>query len=121
MFIAGTAAFGLPGAIASIVVAGFFYSYLNALMLRRTLGISAGEILAELNRPLCAVAFMVGVLIAVGLAGPGDFFSPQGSWWSLGVKIVVGGVVFCGALYALWRFEGRPAGIEARLRQVVSR
>ncbi len=51
-FIAATALFGLTGAIWSIVLAGFFYSYLNAWMLKETLGITIGEIVTQLRRPV---------------------------------------------------------------------
>ena len=50
VFIAGAAAFGLPGAIWGIVVAGVFYSYLNAWMLRQTLGVTAGLVGTVENR-----------------------------------------------------------------------
>ena len=113
-FIAGTALFGLTGAIWSIVVAGVLYSYLNAWLLHRTLGITLGEILRQLRRPLGATA-------ADGRRGAGGrrgdaarrCFSAGGSWLSLLIKIVVGGVVFCGAQYAIWRLEGRPDGNRA--------
>ena len=38
VFVAGTALFGLPGSIWSIVVAGVLYSYLNAWLLRHCWG-----------------------------------------------------------------------------------
>ena len=120
-FIAGTALFGLAGTIWSLVVAGVLYSYLNAWLLRRTLGITLGEILFQLRRPLCAAALMVGVLLAFAAVLPLELFSESGSWLSLATKILVGGVVFCGVQYTVWRLEGRPAGIERRLLQVLSR
>jgi hypothetical protein len=52
---------------------------------------------------------------------PLELFSESGSWFSLMTKVMVGGVVFCSAQYAIWRLEGRPAGIEKRLLQVFSR
>jgi PST family polysaccharide transporter len=121
VFIAGAAAFGLPGAIWGIVVAGVFYSYLNAWMLRQTLGVTAGEILSQLRRPVSAVLVMIGAVLAVDATSPIDLFSPEGSWLSLAVKLGLGGGVFCAAQFLLWRFEGRPPGIEGRLLQLVSR
>lgn len=120
-FIAGTALFGLAGAIWSIVAAGVFYSYLNAWLLKRTLGIGLGEILAQIRRPLAAAAVMVGVVLAAATALPFELFSASGSWLSLAIKIAVGGLVFCGALYSMWRLEGHPPGIEQRLLQLLSR
>lgn len=120
-FIAGTALFGLPGAIWSIVLAGIFYSYLNAWMLRRTLDLSLGEIVAQLRRPLLATGLMVGSVLVANAVLPIDLFSATGSWLSLAVKILLGAAVFCSSQYAIWRYEGRPAGIEKRLLQVVDR
>ena len=116
-FIAGTAWFGLMGAVGSVVVAGLFYTYLNVRMLRRTLGLSAAEILRQLRRPLAAAALMVAAVLALATVPP---FSAPGSWLALVVKVAVGGAVFCAVQYGIWRLEGRPAGIEQRLRQVLS-
>jgi PST family polysaccharide transporter len=121
VFIAGTALFGLDGAIWSIVAAGLFYTYLNAWMLRTTLGIRAGEILLQMRRPLAATALMVASIGGlVGLTRLA-FVPASGSWGSLAARVLVGGAVFAAAQYALWRAEGRPAGIERRLVQLMSR
>ncbi|MCH9651940.1 MAG: lipopolysaccharide biosynthesis protein [Deltaproteobacteria bacterium] len=129
-FIAATAFYGLPGAIWSLVVAGVLYSYLNAWLLNRTLSISLSEILAQLLRPLCASALMVGAVLALGAVLPPSLLSEPASsgfaasatsWWRLLAQVGVGGVVFCSTLYALWRWQGRPAGIEQRLLQLRSR
>lgn len=119
-FIAGTALFGLIGAVGGIVLAGLFYIYLSAWLLKRTLGITAGEILRQLQRPVAA-ALMVAAVLALTAVQPLGLFSTAGSWISLLVKIALGGVVFCATLVALWHLEGRPAGIERRLLQVLSR
>jgi PST family polysaccharide transporter len=120
-FIGGTALFGLTGAIGSLVAAGALYWYLNAWMLKRTLGITLGEILAQLARPLFAAAFMVVALLILDATTPLALFSKSGSWLSLATKILVGGAVFSSVQCAIWRFEGRPEGIERRLLQVLSR
>ncbi len=132
-FIFATVAFGLTGAVWSLVAAGVLYSYLNAWLLKTTLGITLGEILTELRRPLSAAALMVAAVLSLGAlqsAGGGgssggavvvDLFSENGSWLSLSLKIGLGGVVFCGSQYAIWRLEGRPRGIEQRLLQLLSR
>jgi PST family polysaccharide transporter len=121
-FIAATAVFGLTGAIWSIVGAGVVYSYLNAWMLKQTLGITIREILSQLRRPLAATALMVGTVVALGTVTPVVGRAAEGaSWASLAVTSLVGGVVFCAGLYAAWRLEGRPAGLEQRLRQLLSR
>ena len=113
VFIAGTALFGLTGTIWSIVVAGVLYSYLNAWMLRRTVGIGLGEILAQLLRPLVAAAAMMAAVLAL----PSD----GASWPSLAARIAVGGLTYAVALYGLWRLAGRPGGIERLLLGLRSR
>lgn len=120
-FITGTALYGLTGAITSIVIAGVLYSYLNAWMLRRTLGISLSEILSQLQRPLLAATLMVLSILALNAMQPLDLFSENGSWVSLLTKLVAGGFVYCAVLYGVWRLQGRPAGFERRLVQILSR
>jgi PST family polysaccharide transporter len=119
-FVAGTLLFGLVGTIGSIVVAGIFYSYLNVWMLRRTLGLGIGEILAQLRRPLVATVLMAGAVLAVGAALAASL-PDSGAWLALLTKTLVGGAVFGGVQYALWRLDGRPEGIERRLLQLLGR
>ena len=121
VFVAGTALFGLPGSIWSIVVAGILYSYLNAWLLRTVLGISLGEIGRQIRRPLAATALMVAAVAGLAAVTPLDVLAGSASGLSLAIKTVVGGAVFCGASYAIWRIEGRPAGIERRVAQLWSR
>lgn len=120
-FVVGTALFGLIGAIWSIVLAGVFYTYLNGWLLRRTLDISPAEIAVQLRRPLGAAVLMVGAVAALGAMSPIDLFSDSGSWFSLIIKTLVGGSVFCTAQAVFWRLDGRPDGIERRVLQVLSR
>jgi O-antigen/teichoic acid export membrane protein len=120
-FIIGTALYGLKGAIWSIVLAGVLYSYLNAWMLKRTLGITLGEILVQLRRPFGAALAMVGVVFASDALLPFDLFSESGSWLSLLLKVLIGGATFCCVQYALWLLEKRPPGIERRIQQLLFR
>ena len=120
-FIAGTYLFGLSGAIWSIVLAGILYSYLNAWMLKRTLDISIGEILTQLRRPLLAASMMVVAVLGLDALSPWELFSLSGSWPSLILKITAGALVYSSVLYGSWRLEGRPAGLERRLQQILRR
>jgi PST family polysaccharide transporter len=116
VFIAGTALFGLTGTIWSIVVAGVFYTYLNALLLRRTVGIRLGEILRQLARPVGATLVMA---VAVAVASSALTGAAPG-WLSLVLTTAVGCGAYGSALYTLWRVQGRPAGIEQRVLQLVA-
>lgn len=120
-FVAGTALFGLAGAIWSIVLAGVFYSWLNAWMLRRTLGVSLGEIGVRLRRPLAAVAGMAGAVVAIGAGLPAAPGTSAAAWLALGGKVAVGAVAYSAVLYGLWRLEGRPDGIERRVAGLLGR
>jgi PST family polysaccharide transporter len=121
LFIGCTVAFGLPGAIWSIVGAGVLYTALNAWMLHRTLGLSPGELVIQLRRPLTAALAMVGAVLAVRAVPPSAVFVTGPSWISLIGTIAVGTLVFVAALTALWRLEDRPPGLERRLLHLLRR
>lgn len=121
VFVAGTALFGLPGSIWSIVVAGVLYWYLNAWMLRATLGISLVEVMRQLRRPLVATVVMLAAGAGVAAVAPLGALAAGAPGGVLVAKILVGGAAFVGALYAVWRLEGRPDGIERRLAQLWAR
>lgn len=120
-FVTGTALFGLPGAIWSIVGAGVVYTLLNGWMLHHTLRLSIWDIMSQLARPTAAAAVMVGAVLTLAHLLPVDFFSTAGSWLSLLIKTLVGGSIFCVVQAVLWRLGGRPPGIEGRLLQLVGR
>ena len=119
-FVAATYAFGLKGSIWSIVGAGILYIGLNAWLLRRTLGLTVIDVGSQLRRPAVAAAIMTVAIITLEAATPWVSFSLalDGSWSSLTLKVFVGALVFVSAQLALWRVEGRPAGVETRLLQL---
>jgi len=114
LFIVGTAKYGLPGSIGSIVIAGVFYTYLNFWLLHATVKIRLGEILGQIMRPFVGVVAMTGSIFLASL-GPLELFSSAGSWLSLGVKMALGATVFLGTVAMLWRVQGRPRGVERRV------
>lgn len=120
VFVAGTAWFGLNGAIWSLVLAGVFYTWLNMWMLERTLGIGAGEIAAQVRRPVAATAVMCGAVLLLAAVTPLAIVPAQPSWPSLLAKIALGGLACTGTFYGLWRLEGRPGGLERRLVQLLT-
>ncbi|MEE4270339.1 MAG: lipopolysaccharide biosynthesis protein [Thermoanaerobaculales bacterium] len=115
LFIGCTAAFGLSGAIWSIVGAGVVYTALNAWMLHRCLGLGPGELAIQLRRPLAAALAMVGAVLGLRAALPSAFLAAPPSWVSLAGTVVVGATVFTAVVACLWRVEGRPPGLERRL------
>ncbi len=121
VFVTGTALYALPGAIGSIVVAGVVYTALNAWMLWRTVGIRPGEIVAQLGRPLAATAVMVAAVLALREILPSPVASELRRWLTLGAEVGLGGAGYAVALGVLWRWRGRPPGIESRFLQLLGR
>jgi len=120
-FVAGTWLFGLTGAIVSIVAAGVVYIALSVWLLERTLEIRWRELLAPLRRPLGATGLMVAAVLAIGWVLREGLLPAAGAWSSLLTRVFAGAIVYSSALYAMWRLEGRPPGIEQRLHQVSGR
>jgi PST family polysaccharide transporter len=121
LFIGCTAAFGLSGAIWSIVGAGVLYTVLNAWMLHRALGLTPAELVIQLRRPLAAALAMVGAVLTLRAVLPASTFGTGASWVSLIGTTAVGAMVFIAVLTALWRLEGRPSGLERRLLDLLRR
>jgi PST family polysaccharide transporter len=121
VFVAGTAWFGLPGAVGSLVVAGGFYTYLNAWMLRAALDVRPGELLAQLRRPAWATIAMAGVVLACRAFLPVPPALGTGAVWSLPATVGVGTCAYGLTSWILWRLDGRPPGLERRLAQVLAR
>jgi PST family polysaccharide transporter len=119
LFIAGTAFYGLTGAIVGIVAAGVLYIGLNAFLLQTSLDIRWPQILSQARRPLLAVAGMVAVIAGLAVVLPLELFSAAGSWPSLLVKLLSGAVVYCGLLFFLWRLADRPVGLEQRVLELL--
>ena len=119
VFIAATVRWGLLGAIWGLVAAGVLYWALNAWMLHRTLGLTLGEILRELRRPLVAALVMAAAVGTWGGWGAEEPPGAAGPWISLALKVGLGALVYGGCLYGLGRLEGRPAGFEGRLAQLL--
>ncbi|MEM9404824.1 MAG: lipopolysaccharide biosynthesis protein [Acidobacteriota bacterium] len=113
LFVAGTAAYGLRGAIVSIAVAGAVYTALNAWMLHRTVGLGPVEVAGQLVRPLVAASLMAAALFALAQT-PWVRLSGDGGVVSLGFKVATGAIVYGSVLSLLWRLQGRPAGVERR-------
>ena len=119
-FLLGTALYGLEGAIWSIVIAGVFYIWLTAWLLKQTVGLSLFSVLRMQARPLVSVAVMCGAVFGLDRALALDLFSEEGSWGSFGVKVAVGGCAFLATQLVLWRLAGRPDGIERRVLELIA-
>lgn len=121
LFIAGTALYGLPGAIWSIVLAGLLYAFLNGWMLNRTLGLSPRELAAQLWRPLTAALAMIGGVLVLRIMAVPGFGEGAAPWVSLVATVAFGGGIYVATLATLWLLAGRPAGMERRLLELAGR
>ena len=121
LFIGCTAAFGLSGAIWSIVGAGVLYTALNAWMLHRALGLTPVELIVQLRRPFIAALAMVGVVLALRAMPPLVSIVTGPSWVTLIGTTVCGAVVYTAGAATMWRVEGRPPGLERRLLDLLRR
>ncbi|MCG8456597.1 MAG: lipopolysaccharide biosynthesis protein, partial [Holophagales bacterium] len=114
-FVVGTALYGLEGAIWSLVAAGVLYTYLNAWMLRRALGITLIEILTQLRRPTASTVAMVAAVLALRATALPPGLPPAAS---LALEVLAGASTYAATLALLWHLERRPEGLESRLVQL---
>jgi O-antigen/teichoic acid export membrane protein len=96
--LAGAAIDGITGVAIAQVVAIIPYSAARFWLIHETLGVRYGDIAARLRLPLAAAAALAAACGAVAVAGSG---LPPGA--TLALQIVVGAVVYIGALL---RFDG---------------
>jgi O-antigen/teichoic acid export membrane protein len=106
---------GITGVAVAQVAAIVPYSAVRFWLIRRTLGVSFGDIGNRLWVPLAAAVTLVAACAAVATAGAG---LPSGA--TLVFQIVIGAIVYCGAV--LW-FDGAlrsQALSHSRLRRPAS-
>lgn len=87
------------------IVATFGISY--SLLMRNIPGLSVRMLARGTGRPVLACLAMVVALLLLEK----ELVAPN--WFMLIMKVVVGAVVYCGVVLALWRIAGRPDGAEA--------
>jgi lipopolysaccharide exporter len=107
----GAAAARSAAAVVALLIIFVVVSRLMALRLR--------NVLAVLWRSIIALVVMVAVLLWVHAAG-GLFGIPVGPIGLLVQLVLVGGIVYGGVVLALWRAQGRPAGAEEYLLDMIS-
>jgi O-antigen/teichoic acid export membrane protein len=96
--LAGAAIDGITGVAIAQVVAIVPYSVARFWLIHETLGVHYSEIAARLRLPLAAAVALVAACAVVATAGSS---LPAGA--TLALQVVVGGLVYCGALL---RFDG---------------
>lgn len=106
---------GIVGAAYAVAGTGIIHAILNMTLYHRVSGANRLDPLWAARRSLVAVAGMaVSLCLLESVLG-----DAQSLLIALGVKIVVGVLVFTGIAGGLWRLEGRPEGVEKTLLHMI--
>ncbi len=118
VFLWAALAHGLEGAILAAAGMGLFHVILNLALYARASNAPFWEPLLAARRPLGAVAAMGlwFVLVHPSLAAIDNLAAPL----RLLADIAAGAALYGAALFALWRLEGAPDGIERRILSATS-
>lgn len=118
VFVWAAMAYGLDGAVLAAAGLGLFHVILNLALYARASGGAFWEPLSAARRPLGAVGAMAiwFLVIRPHLSA----FADLAPLLRLTADITAGAMVYLGALFILWRFEGGPDGIERRILSAVS-
>jgi O-antigen/teichoic acid export membrane protein len=112
-----TSSHGLGGAAVAYLASGLVMAPVSFHFVARLLHLTLLDIAAAVWRPVVAAGAMVGVLLAWQASGP---LEPPGlEVLALAVDVLVGAVVYCAGLLALWVAAGRPPGPEQKVLDVV--
>ncbi|WP_428407792.1 lipopolysaccharide biosynthesis protein [Hyphococcus sp.] len=118
VFLWAALAHGLPGAILAAAGMGLFHVVLNLALYARASGGPFWEPVFAARRPLGAVAVMA---IWFVLVHPTIFvLDSLPAPLRLCADIAAGAALYGAALFALWRLEGGPDGIERRILSACS-
>jgi PST family polysaccharide transporter len=111
IFVWATLAYGLAGAIHAAAACGLLHVALNLILYARASRRGAFDPLWAARRSFGAVALMSAFFL---------FAEPSIVWLDavgpaarLGAEILIGAAIYAAALFALWRAEGSPQGVEA--------
>jgi O-antigen/teichoic acid export membrane protein len=112
-----TVSHGLVGAAVAYLASGLVMAPVNFHFVARLLEVSLLDIAAALWRPVVAAGAMVGALLAWRGSGLVAGFGMD--LLTLAVDVLVGAVVYCAGLLALWVAAGRPGGPEQKILGLV--
>lgn len=113
VFLWATIAFGLKGAILAAAGTGVIHVFLNMTLYWRVTNRPFWEPAWAARRSFAAAAAMTGYFLLVRHFVGGYVDMPV--VLRLASDVIVGATVFAGVHFAVWRAEGRPAGVETLL------
>jgi len=119
VFIWAVIAHGLLGAAFAAAGAGLLHVGLNLALYARVSGRAFWEPLWSARRTIAAAAAMAVYFLfardgVIAAAGPSAAVR-------LGLDVCIGAALYVVALSAIWRLEGRPSGVEARILSFAAR
>ncbi|RJF90667.1 lipopolysaccharide biosynthesis protein [Sphingomonas cavernae] len=118
LIMAGMYFAGLQGVIYARVLTGLIATMINMRMVRRLIALPVRAQLAANLRCFVAVIVMSAALWAVGRFFVHDR-SPVQLVAEIAVLVLVGGLSYVAATFALWLVAGRPDGPEREIQQLV--
>lgn len=110
IFIWAAMKFGLLGAAWAVAACGFLHILLNLALYARTSGDFWLTPVWRVRRSVLSALVMSGALIAFGAAGA---FAACPPILCVGVKVVIGALVYFIVHALIWRVEERPDGVES--------
>ncbi|MEM8937270.1 MAG: oligosaccharide flippase family protein [Pseudomonadota bacterium] len=116
VFIAATILYGLKGAVISAAILGIFQIMLTLFLYARVSGDSVLRPVIAARRSLAAAAAMAVVLVAISPMVQPVFSDAL----RLCAMVGLGALVYVVVLGALWALEGRPAGVEGSIANVIA-
>jgi O-antigen/teichoic acid export membrane protein len=124
-----TRRYGLQGTAIAAVGTAMLLLPVNVTLVMRTLGVSAGQLLVRVWRPLLSAAVMYGVTLWAQPELDVTTLTESHAVWLLFVYVALGAIVYVAVVLALWTLSGRPTGAEsvfleqlaARWRRVIAR
>jgi hypothetical protein len=78
----------------------------------RSLGVSAGDIMYRLWRPLAAATVMAVVLWVAGYGWHTSSASTVDNFWNCGIAIAIGALSYATSLGILWKLSNDPDPLE---------
>jgi PST family polysaccharide transporter len=110
--------FGLIGAVIGRMAAGLIHSIINLFFIKRLAGVGVRNQLNAGRRTFASVATMASVLYSLNMV-----FSYNNGAVLIAVtlltKLAISAIVYVTACYVFWVIDGRPAGPETRIADML--
>jgi len=110
-----TREYGVRGTVIAAAVTAIGLLPVNIMLVVRTLGVTARQLLAKVWRPLLAATVMYGVTMLAQPAIDTDTLTTARALALLVLFVSLGAITYTIVILTIWSLCGRPAGAEATL------